>query len=244
MDNFYSVYDALEAGLKRGTTIRRGICGDIWSAAESGGHIGLAMAETTESRPPLFPEGLMGLDVKDAAKAVRSWNLKEASLALAAANSVYNTPEHMRELNCAEPYENYCTAGLDLDGKVIAAIGHLHMTPEIHEKAKEIYVLERSPKPGDYPDAACDLLLPRCDIVIITGSSIINKTLPHLLELCRNACTILIGPSVPMCPELLDCGIDRLSGMLVTDTAGMREHVLHNAGGNPYRFGQSWMLKR
>ena len=244
MNDFYSVYDALEAGLKHGNVVAHGMFGAKWSAVESGGHIGLAMADTLESIPPLYPEGLTGLDVRDAARAVRSWNLKEASLALAAANSVYNTPEHMRELACAEPYENYCTAGLDVRGKVIAAIGHLHMTREIHENAGRIHIIERSPKPGDYPDAACDAILPQCDIVLITGSALINKTLPHLLELCRDAYTILIGPSVPMCPELLDCGIDRLSGMVVTDTAGMRENVLSGAGGNPYGFGQSWLLKR
>lgn len=244
MNDFFSIYDAIEAGIPRGTTVERAIYGSKWSAAESSGHIGLAMADSLETLPPMFPEGPVALDVKDAAKAVRSWNIREASLSLAAANSVYNTPEHMRELDSAEPYENYCTAGLDLRGKVIAAIGHLHMTQEIREDAKEIYIIERSPRPGDYPDAACDLILPRCDIVLITGSSIINKTLPHLLELCRNAVTILIGPSVPMCPALLDCGIDRLSGMVVTDTAGMREHVLTGTGGNPYKFGQSWLLKR
>ena len=88
------------------------------------------------------------------------------------------------------------------------------------------------------------VLLPQCDLVLITGSSIVNKTLPHLLELCENAYTILTGPSVPLCPDLLDLGIDRLAGMAVTDRPGINQHVMSGAMASPYAYGQSFLLKR
>jgi len=106
-----------------------------------------------------------------------------------------------------------------------------------------VYIIERVPKAGDYPDAACDWILPRCDLVIITGSSLINKTLPHLLSLCEDATTILTGPSVPMCPALLDFGIDRLAGMVVTDRQAMAEHVRLGRHGSPYGCGQAFLIK-
>lgn len=96
------------------------------------------------------------------------------------------------------------------------------MPPGTLDAAKQVYILERHPKPGDYPDSACEYLLPECDTVLITGSSMVNKTLPRLLELCKNAYVILTGPTVPLCPALLDFGIDRLAGMVVTDKAGAR----------------------
>ena len=40
----------------------------------------------------------------------------------------------------------------------------------------------------------------------MTASPLVNKTLPHLLELSKDAYTILAGPSCPMCPQLLDFG--------------------------------------
>ena len=79
--------------------------------------------------------------------------------------------------------------------------------------------------------------------MLITGSTLINKTLPHILDLCENAYTILLGPSVPMCPALLDFGIDRLAGMAVTDCAGLAEHVRGSVHGSPYRYGQSFLIK-
>lgn len=244
MNDFFSLYDTIAGGIERGTVIERSIMGERWSAALSGGKIGLAMTTAGESIAPMFPAGLAGVDIKDAAAAVKSWNLHEAGLALAAANLWYNTAERMEKLRCAEPFENYCTAGLDIKGKTIAAIGHLSMTEEIHRDAKELYIIERMPQTGDYPDAACDYILPKCDIVLITGSAIVNKTLPHLLSLCKNACTILTGPSVPMCPALLDHGFDRLAGMIVTDAEAMLRKVEEGTGGTPYVHGQSWLLKK
>ena len=121
-------------------------------------------------------------------------------------------------------------------------IGHLNGPPEMRREAKEVYIIEKSPQEGDYPDPACDWLLPRCDIVIITGSSLINKTLPHLLSLCRGAYTILTGPSVPLCPALLEQGIDRIAGMVVTDSEGMQNSVLTGQRGSPYRYGKPFLL--
>lgn len=244
MDNFFSLYDSIIDSIDRGAVIDRTLEGERWSACAGGGNLGIAMYTEGDSISPMFPNGLAGMDVKDAAAAVKSWNMHEASLALAAANLWYNSKERMDVLGCYEPYENYCTAGLDVKGKTIAAVGHLNMTEEIHREAKKVYIIERTPQCGDYPDTACDYLLPQCDIVFITGSAIINKSLPHLLELCRNACTILTGPSVPMCPQLLEHGIDRLAGLVITDAAAMAKKVRNNERGNPYPLGRSWLLRK
>ena len=244
MDDFFSLYDTIIDNIEPGTVVEHTIAGERWSAAVSGNRLGMAMATEGDSIAPMFPAGLEGRDVKEIAPAVKSWNFREASLALSAVNLRCNTVERMEALGCAEPFKNYCTAGLDVKGKTIAAVGHLHLTEEIHREAKQLYILERTPQSGDYPDSACDLILPQCDIVIITGAAIINKTLPHLLSLCQNAYTILIGPSVPMCPELFEHGVDRLSGMAVTDPASMEKKISAGERGSPYGFGQSWLLKK
>lgn len=35
--------------------------------------------------------------------------------------------------------------------------------------AKDVYILERHPRPGDYPESACEYLLYKCNVAIITG---------------------------------------------------------------------------
>ena len=79
---------------------------------------------------------------------------------------------------------------------------------------------------------------------LITGSALVNKTLPHLLELCEKATVILTGPSVPLCPALLDLGIDRIAGMAITDRAVLRERVEKGQRGSPYGEGSPFLLKK
>ncbi len=243
MKDFFQIYEAIARGVQSEDIIRSAAAAELWAMAETDTATGIAMMTPGDSIAPMF-ERMEGLSLKEAARAVGSWNLSEASLAMAAANAYYNSMERMDAFNCYEPFENYCIAGLELEGKSIAMIGHLRGPEELHQKAKQVYIIERSPLPGDYPDAACDWILPQCDIVLISGSAIINKTLPHLLQLCRDAYTILTGPTVPMCPELLELGIDRLSGMVVTERPGMRSHVKSGAYTTPYKYGTSFLLKR
>ncbi len=240
---YLALYDALIGGVTSDAPVTGTVGGDCWAMVSAAEGAGLGMMTAGESIPAIYPDGLAGLPLKEAAKAAAGWNLREASFGLAAANAFYNTPARMAALGCYEPIKNYPTVGLDLTGMTVGLVGHMHGSPELWAQARQVYILERAPKPGDYPDSACDWLLPRCDLVLITGSTLINKTLPHILDLCENAYTILLGPSVPMCPALLDFGIDRLAGMAVTDCAGLAEHVRGSVHGSPYRYGQSFLIK-
>lgn len=241
--DFFQIYEAIAEGVDSDELIHCSHRGGIWSMAESREHTGIALSTPGESIAPMLG-AFEGLSLREAARAVGSWNLKEASLAMAAANCHYNRLERMENLRAFEPYDNYCTAGLDFEGKTVGLVGHLLGPEDMYKNAKQLCIIERQPQPGDYPDSACDWILPQCDIVLITGSSIINKTLPHLLELCEDAYTILTGPTVPLCPALLELGIDRLAGMAVTDRAGMARHVRENAMSNPYAYGESFLLKK
>lgn len=240
----FELYDAVTDGARSDELVQAAISGERWSLIDTQSSTGIAMATSGDSIEPMYPQGFAGETLTRCAQALKSWNLGEASLALAAANAFYNTEENMKRLDAYEPYENYSTAGIDFNGKTVGLVGHMHGPAGMRESAEKVYIIERSPKPGDYPDSACDYILPQCDIVIITGSTLINKTLPHLLELCRNAFTILTGPSVPMCPALLDFGIDRLAGMIVQGRQSMLMGVRQNAVGSPYSLGKTFLLKR
>ena len=237
-NDFFALYDALLAGVDSATPVLSIAMGEQWCLAAAGTGLGLAMHTPGASIPPLYPAGLAGLPLSQAAQAVKSWNLEEASFALAAANAFYNTPERLAGL----PNYGHYADGLDFTGKTVGIVGHLHGPAGLREQAREIYVLERDPRPGDYPDSACDDLLPRCDTVIITAGALVNKTLPHLLSLCRSAYTILAGPSCPMYPNMLELGIHRLAGLVITDRAGMRGKILGESPGPPYPMGIPFLL--
>ena len=166
--DFFAIYDALTAGMdESGGRIRAAAGYSRWSLAETDRRLGIAMTTEGDSVPPLFPAGFEGLFLKEAAEAAKSWNFVEAGMGLAAANAWYNTEERMERLGCYLPFETFYTAGLDFRGKTVGLIGHLHGPEEMYSQSAAVHIMEKHPHPGDYPDSACEYLLPRCDIVLI-----------------------------------------------------------------------------
>ena len=244
MNDFFALYDLLIEGIHTDAVIRNTLMGECWTAVETAGHFGMAMTTPVDTAPRMLEGDYTGMQLKELAAAAKSWNLEEAGFGMAAVNAFYNTPEKLEQLGAYEPFDNYCTDGVDLKDKRIGVIGHLNMPSSVYEQAKEVLILERNPRPGDYPDSACDFLLPACDVVIMTASTLVNKTLPHLLDLCQNAYTILAGPSCPMCPRLLDFGIDRIAGLVITDSEGMKEKIRREIPGPPYPMGKPFLLTK
>ena len=244
MKDFFTLYDVLTGGIAADEAVTGTWQGDCWTAVETASGFGMAMTTPGDSVPEMLAGPYTGLSLRELAQAAKSWNLTEAGFGMAAVNAYYNTPARLEALKAYEPFERYCTDGLDLRGKHIGVVGHLNMPKSVQEQAASLRYLERSPRPGDYPDSACDWLLPQCEVVIITASTLVNKTLPHLLTLCRDAYTILAGPSCPLCPRLLELGIDRIAGLVVTDTAGMKEKIEKNIFGPPYPMGKPLLLKK
>ncbi len=235
------IYRTLVKGIDPSLTVKRIVKGKSWTGAElSNGSFGIAM-HTAGSSVERMNESLVGLPANTAALSVMSWNFEEASEGMAVINAFYNSLDRMKELKASVPYERVCTVGLDVKNKTVAFIGHLKMPPETIDGCKKLYILEREPREGDYPDSACEYILPRCDIVIITGSAFVNKTMPRLLELSKNAETILIGPTVPMCPKLCGHGVNRLSGMAVRDKDEIIDWMQKEYG-SPYPYGDTFLI--
>ena len=244
MKSFFDLYDVLIDGILSDAVVTNTLSGECWTAVETESSFGMAMTTPGDTAPRMLDLGFDGMSLEQLAQGAKSWNLVEAGFGMAAVNAYYNTPHRLQALKAFEPFENYCTEGLELKGKHIGVVGHLNMPQSVYEQAASVRILERNPRPGDYPDSACDWLLPQCDVVIITASALVNKTLPHLLELCGDAYTILAGPSCPLCPGLLDVGIDRIAGLVITDADGMREKIRRNISGPPYPMGKPFLLSR
>ena len=221
-------YDLLFNGLDDGLRVREIVHGVSWTAAVlSDGRTGVAMHTAGETAPRLFPS-LEGLPLKLAAQAVMSWNMEEASEGLAAVNAFYNTGAHIDALGL--PGRSSALEGVDVTGRTVGFIGHLvshsGITEELLAPAKAYYIMEREPREGDYPDSACEYLLPDCDLVVITGSAAINKTLPRLLQLAAHAEVVMTGPSVTLCPELMGLGIRRMHGSAIVESEAMLRGIV------------------
>ena len=218
-------YDTLLQGLDDSRTVERLVHGISWTAAIlSGGSCGVAMHTTGEMVPRMY-DTLIGLPVCEAGRAMMSWNLEEASEAFAVVNAFYNRADCGFLQPEAKTLDN-----VEIIGKRVGMIGHMvghsNITADLLAPAEKLWIMDREEKPGAYPDSAAEFFLPQCDLVVITGSAAINKTLPRLLELSRDAKVILTGPSVSCCPALLELGIDRLNGRVITDPEPMLKAIV------------------
>jgi hypothetical protein len=164
---------------------------------------------------------LTGKTAIELAEYAKSWNMIEAGIGLAAINSLIEPKG--KEINTLDLLlEN-------ADGKKIAMVGHFPKVSSLRDRAEELWVLERDQKPGDLPDTACEYLIPNADIVVITSSAIINKSIERLLEL-SNGYTIVLGPSTPMSPVLFEYGVDMISGIKVIDNERMMKKIVQGGG--------------
>lgn len=240
----WELYDTLIDGITSDEVIEEVTVGRIWTSVQTAERFGIAMTTHAETRPPVCPGEYKGMSLKQAAQLVKSWNFIEAGVGMAAINAFYNTHDRMTQYHALQPGRQYCTAGMDLRGKKVGMIGHLRASGNPLADAAEVRILERSPQEGDYPDSACEYLLEDCDIVLITGSAFINKTMPRLLQICQNAKTVLTGPSVPMAPELLRFGVYRLAGLIVTDRTAMRDFLINGLHCKPYEYGERFLMEK
>ena len=146
------------------------------------------------------------------AEYARSDSLLEASIGMATINSLMDIDES----KCIEKnaFEIILEKG---QGKNVAIVGHFPWIPKLREKIKHFWVLEQRLREGDLPAKEADRILPQCDVVGITGTSFINHTVEGLLNLCKNAYVVLVGPTSPLSSVLFDYGIDAICGSKIID---------------------------
>jgi uncharacterized protein (DUF4213/DUF364 family) len=146
------------------------------------------------------------------AEYARSKSLLEASIGMATINSLIDIDES----KCIEKnaFEIILEKG---QGKHVAVVGHFPWIPKLREKIKDFWVLEQRLREGDLPAKEADKILPQCDVVGITGTSFINHTVEGLLNLCKNAYVVLVGPTSPLSSVLFEYGIDAICGSKIID---------------------------
>jgi uncharacterized protein (DUF4213/DUF364 family) len=237
-------YSALLAEVRPGRVVADCVVGLVWTLIlTDAGDAGVALTFCDGLDASSLPGSVVDSDLLTAASWITSWNLYEAALGCASINAALNTRSHIEEMTGRQLEEFVVSGGglfnqlaREFAGAKVAVVGHF---AGIEKMAShwDLTILERHPGPGDTPDTACEYLLPKQDLVCITGSALTNKTLPRLLELSRSAFTVLVGPSTPMTPIWFDLGVNLLAGAVVTDPLGVRRCVQEGAHRRVFREG-------
>ena len=153
----------------------------------------------------------------------------------------------MRGVELRVGIDAYDAASIQVKEHVVVVCAFAPFLKSLKRARQQFTVLEMDPatlKPDELPyfrpaDQA-DAVLPFADVVLITGTTLLNDTLEHLLALCRPGARVaVVGPTVGLLPDaLLRRGVDVLGGIRVTAPDAFLD-VLAEGGSGYHFFGRS-----
>lgn len=172
---------------------------------------------------------LLKYSARQLAELVRSRRPLEAGIGMAAINALLDVEG--AQFNCALTEVNARELILERGrGKNVVVVGHFPFVRNIQDIAATCWVLEQRPHPGDLDAGRADEVLPRADVVALTGTSIMNHTFEALMELCSpEAYVVALGPSTPLSPVLFDYGVDVIAGAQVVDIERTLRYISQGA---------------
>lgn len=223
--------DTLIAGVPD-TASGRVIVGFNWTAVEGPRAIGFAATPSRADGAATTPEtgSYGGRSLAWLAALARSENPYERAIGIAAANAHWNA-------DAPDLVAGDGLGGTGAGGSTVV-IGRF---PGLSEKLPGAIVLERRPGPGDLPAERAAAVVPGCDRLVITASTLVNGTVDGLLALAGPQAEVsIVGPGTPLCPALLGLGIRRLAGFVVTDREACLKAIMEGAGARAFRrFGRA-----
>lgn len=141
-------------------------------------------------------------------------------------------------------------------GQTVVVVGaFIPFLRELKRRAQSYLVLEQDPatlKPDELPffrpAEQARTIVPRADVLLITGTTLINNTLDAILAAARpDACKVVVGPTVGLVPDAyLHRNCDVLGGIKVTHSEEFLDTLAE--GGSGYhmtlRFERLWLIPR
>lgn len=122
-------------------------------------------------------------------------------------------------------------------------IGYFRKAAEWREKGWPVSIVELFPRPGDIHWDDADEVLEKARIVLMSGLTVVNETLPMVIKRTPSAgIRIMMGPTVPPSPVLFDQGIDMLGVTLVSTMEQMARYA--ELGGGSIKFAPPGALER
>ncbi len=203
------------------------------------GHCGLAYTfrnEIAEDCCVLREAGtLAGRPASALAEWAKSPDPGASAVGLATLNALIGAPPHATQ-------GDILTALEITSHDVIGMVGYFQpLAGPLRSRARALHVFERRPnaESGVLPEAAAAPILPQCNIVILSATTLLNRTLDDLLVHCRNAREVaILGPTTPLLPALFaGRGVTLLAGVYVTDPNQVLRVVGEGGGARQLRTG-------
>jgi len=173
---------------------------------------------------------LVGMSAKQAITLFQSHNVVEASIGLATLNALIDFTEGLHasdnELIDLLHITRNDTVGM------VGDIGPVVNIIRQHTDSCIVFDEGKSGEEGITDTARQSEVLPQCGVIILSATSLLNKTFDHLLSFASGAREIcLMGPSTPLVPDIFRArGITLLAGRRITDASQLLR-IVSEAGG-------------
>jgi len=206
--------------------------GQYWDVVRTSRGAGMASVLRSEahlhgSQPIAAAGELHRWEPLELANLLRSDSSSEAAIGLAAVNALLGpSAQGLREEKAVAILRERGR------GRKVAMIGRFPFADQLREDCDQLWVFERglNRRQEDYGDEAMDQLLPQADVVAVTATTLLNRTLPTVLAGVRgDAFVMLLGPSTPLTPVLFQFGFDVLCGTVVDDADAVLRAVEQGA---------------
>lgn len=160
---------------------------------------------------------------------IKEGNRLKAAIGLATMNALMNDPsKNWDKGNVLTAFDLQASESFGMVGKFDPILKN------IRTMTKDIYVFEQNPAEdsGLYPSEEIPLYLPKCDVVVLTATSLINHTFDEIAPYCKNAKEVcLVGPSTTLCPEVFKkYNITLLAGSVVKNPELILQIVSQGGG--------------
>jgi uncharacterized protein len=151
------------------------------------------------------------------------------------------------EVELQDGVDAYDAARIQPGEHVVVVGAFVPFLKALKRAGQQYTVLEMDPatlKPDELPHfrpaEQASRVVPEADVVLITGTTLLNDTLENLLALCRpNARVVVVGPTVGLYPDaFLRHGVDVLGGVRVTAPDAFLD-MLAEGGSGYHFFGRS-----
>lgn len=146
------------------------------------------------------PKEIIGMNAIEMAR----WALepKEHILKRTLGMAAINACSYAQDLSGAESMDAAAFAELR-QTDTVGVIGWMrHLVTAVEARVNKVIVYDNGEQDNVYAPKTQDELLPHCEVVFITGTTFVNMTIDHLLDVCKNARElILVGPTTPMFPK-------------------------------------------
>ncbi|UCE66427.1 MAG: hypothetical protein JSU85_16575 [Candidatus Zixiibacteriota bacterium] len=181
-------------------------------------NVGLASTANAEPCAEIANVGRMHeMTTKELAVLLHSDKILEAAIGLAAINASLDLAKLKNRLTRTNAVKILREKG---EGKNVSIIGRFPFVESFIKDGicENVWVFELNP--GSSDDLSSDLIpkyVPQSDVVLISGTALINHSFQGIVELCDNSYNIVLGPSTPLIPLLFDFGVDAICGAIVVD---------------------------